>query len=81
MCGVKVAVAKNPLIVGKGYDEFLKDLKERIRTAQIKAALAVNRELVLLYWQIGRQILARQRAGGQKSLSSLPKISNLSSQT
>jgi predicted nuclease of restriction endonuclease-like (RecB) superfamily len=57
-------VAKNSLIVGKGYDEFLRDLKERIRTAQIKAALAVNRELVLLYWQIGCQILARQKSEG-----------------
>jgi predicted nuclease of restriction endonuclease-like (RecB) superfamily len=57
-------VAKNLPIVGKGYDEFLRDLKERIRTAQIKAALAVNRELVLLYWQIGCQILARQKSEG-----------------
>lgn len=31
------------------YDDFLSDLKERIRRAQVKAALAVNRELVLLY--------------------------------
>jgi hypothetical protein len=28
-----------------GYDEFLRELKERIRSAQIKAALSVNREL------------------------------------
>lgn len=32
-----------------GYDDFLRDLKQRIRGAQIKAALAVNRELVTLY--------------------------------
>jgi predicted nuclease of restriction endonuclease-like (RecB) superfamily len=57
-------VAKNLPITGKGYDEFLKDLKNRIRSAQVKAALAVNRELVLLYWQIGRQILARQKLEG-----------------
>lgn len=47
-----------------GYDEFLTDLKGRIRSAQVKAALAVNRELVLLYWQIGRDILARQQDQG-----------------
>ena len=35
--------------VPAGYDAFLKDLKERIRTAQLQAALAVNRELVLLF--------------------------------
>ncbi|MBD3887509.1 DUF1016 domain-containing protein [Phormidium tenue FACHB-886] len=43
------------------YDDFLSDLKERIRRAQVQAALAVNRELVLLYWQMGREILTRQQ--------------------
>jgi predicted nuclease of restriction endonuclease-like (RecB) superfamily len=42
------------------YDAFLKELKDRIRQAQVRAALSVNRELVLLYWQIGQDILARQ---------------------
>ncbi len=40
------------------------ELKGRIHSAQQRAALAVNRELVLLYWQIGRDILARQAAQG-----------------
>ncbi|WP_246163052.1 DUF1016 N-terminal domain-containing protein [Brasilonema sennae] len=47
-----------------GYDDFLRDLKERIRSAQVKAALSVNRELVLLYWQIGREIIVRQQQQG-----------------
>jgi predicted nuclease of restriction endonuclease-like (RecB) superfamily len=47
-----------------GYAEFLQDLKARIRQAQIRAALAVNRELVLLYWNIGREILHRQQQLG-----------------
>jgi hypothetical protein len=42
------------------YGQFLADLKGRIRAAQLRASLAVNRELVLLYWQIGRDILDRQ---------------------
>jgi len=42
------------------YAQFLADLKSRIQAAQVRAALAVNRELVLLYWQIGRDILDRQ---------------------
>lgn len=46
------------------YDHFLHDLKTRIRTARTRAALAVNRELVLLYWQIGRDILERQEREG-----------------
>jgi predicted nuclease of restriction endonuclease-like (RecB) superfamily len=47
-----------------GYADWLADLKTRIHSAQQRAALAVNRELVLLYWQIGRDILARQAAQG-----------------
>jgi predicted nuclease of restriction endonuclease-like (RecB) superfamily len=43
-----------------GYPAFLTDLKRRIRESQLRASLSVNRELVLLYWQIGREILARQ---------------------
>ena len=48
----------------KDYETFLTNLKVRIRSAQIRAALAVNRELVLLYWQIGRDILTRQQQQG-----------------
>ena len=47
-----------------GYTDWLADLKARIHTAQQRAALAVNRELVLLYWQIGRDILERQAKQG-----------------
>ena len=48
----------------EGYAEWLADLKSRIHTAQQRATLSVNRELVLLYWQIGQDILARQSAQG-----------------
>ncbi len=47
-----------------GYADWLADLKTRIHSAQQRAALAVNRELVRLYWQIGQDILARQAAQG-----------------
>lgn len=50
--------------VPDGYNIWLRELKERIHKAQQKATLAVNRELVLLYWQIGRDILARQAEQG-----------------
>lgn len=55
-----VSLAPTP----QGYADWLLDLKTRIHTAQQRAALAVNRELVLLYWQIGRDILARQAEQG-----------------
>jgi len=47
-----------------GYADWLVDLKVRIHSAQQRAAFAVNRELVFLYWQIGRDILARQAEQG-----------------
>lgn len=47
-----------------GYDDFLRELKTRISNAQVRAAVAVNKELVLLYWQIGQDILHRQQQQG-----------------
>lgn len=47
-----------------GYADWLVELKTRIHQAQQRAALAVNRELVLLYWQIGCDILDRQNREG-----------------
>jgi predicted nuclease of restriction endonuclease-like (RecB) superfamily len=46
------------------YDAVLNALKQRIRQAQLRAALAVNQELILLYWYIGSEILDRQQAEG-----------------
>ena len=46
------------------YGALLADLKRRVRSAQVRAALSVNRELVLLYWHIGREILRSQQAEG-----------------
>lgn len=47
-----------------GYGDLLEELKTRIRASQIQAASAVNHELVLLYWSIGREILIRQDQEG-----------------
>ena len=46
------------------YHAFLNELKKRICKAQIRAGLAANRELILLYWRIGTEILARQGKAG-----------------
>jgi predicted nuclease of restriction endonuclease-like (RecB) superfamily len=48
----------------KSYQDLLAHLKSQIRGAQVRAAVAVNRELILLYWGIGRQILLRQGSEG-----------------
>jgi predicted nuclease of restriction endonuclease-like (RecB) superfamily len=46
------------------YIALLEGLKQRIKSAQIRAALAVNQELIWLYWQIGQDILQRQQVEG-----------------
>ncbi|GBU22799.1 hypothetical protein R80B4_02711 [Fibrobacteres bacterium R8-0-B4] len=42
------------------YKTWLTALKSRIRRSQIKAAVKVNAELLLLYWDLGRDIVARR---------------------
>ena len=44
-----------------GYAELLAELKERVRSSQLRATLSVNRELIALYWETGRSIVERQR--------------------
>ena len=63
------------LIDPHDYNGWLVSLKERIRTAQIRAVAAVNTELVLLYWQIGTDILDRQekQGWGSKVIEALAK--------
>ena len=48
----------------QGYGEWLIELKNRIHRAQQRATLAVNSELILLYWQIGNDILTQQAEQG-----------------
>ena len=54
----------NNLSIPEDYYDFLRELKGRILQAQVRAVISVNRELVLLYWQIGRDILKRQQQRG-----------------
>lgn len=53
-----------PRTLADGYDDLLHALRDRVRAARVTAVTAVNRELVLLYWSIGRDILDRQRRLG-----------------
>jgi predicted nuclease of restriction endonuclease-like (RecB) superfamily len=48
----------------EGYPELLERLKREIGAARTRATLAVNAELIELYWRIGREILTRQRQAG-----------------
>jgi len=47
-----------------GYATLLADLKARVRAAQLRAALSVNRELILLYWDLGKTIVEAQKTKG-----------------
>lgn len=59
----------------ESYFALLDGLKQRIRSAQMRATLAVNQELIQLYWQIGREILQRQAQEnwGSKMIQKLAK--------
>ena len=46
------------------YRRFIEDLKARVTSARISAARSVNRDGILLYWDIGRGIVERQRTLG-----------------
>lgn len=46
------------------YPQLLTEIKRRVTAAQTRAALAVNGELIALYWDIGREILERERREG-----------------
>lgn len=45
----------------KLYIKYLKEIKERIRNAQLRAMRAVNNEAILLFWQIGCDIIEKQQ--------------------
>ncbi len=52
------------IVTERDYSAWLSDLKGRIQARQMRAALAVNSELVLLYWEIGTSILEKQKQEG-----------------
>jgi len=48
----------------QNYAGLLADIKQRVRQAQTRAVLAVNAELIRLYWEIGALIDMRQKTEG-----------------
>ena len=55
------------------YKNWLVELKRKIRSSQIKAAIAVNSELIAFYWELGKMISEKQTAWGSKFLETLSK--------
>lgn len=56
---------KNEKMILKDYEALLTELKVKIKTAQVKAVLAVNSELIKLYWEIGKSIAEKQKISGR----------------
>lgn len=44
-----------------GYRDWLVQLKEKLRRVQLKAAVAVNREMLQFYWELGADIVEKQK--------------------
>jgi predicted nuclease of restriction endonuclease-like (RecB) superfamily len=51
---------KMSLSIDSEYKDWLRELKANIKKSQIKASLAVNSELIQLYWNLGKQIVEKQ---------------------
>jgi predicted nuclease of restriction endonuclease-like (RecB) superfamily len=52
---------RSDLISNKEYKAWIADIKTRVRSAQIKAAVKVNIELLMLYWKLGAEIIEKQK--------------------
>ena len=52
---------RNITIPDSEYKNWLKDLKEKVRIAQIRAAVKVNTELLKFYWELGADIVEKQK--------------------
>ena len=62
-------------IINTEYNQLLEDLKQHIIQSRYKAASALNHELIMLYYNIGSEILKRQRiqGWGSKVIDTLSK--------
>ncbi len=52
---------KNALFIDEEYHKFIQEIKQRIKSSQIKAALSVNQELLHLYWEIAQRVVEKQK--------------------
>lgn len=54
----------NNLPIPQEYKNLLKEIKQKVKSSQLKAAVAVNCELIQLYWDIGHSVLEKQSKEG-----------------
>lgn len=48
------------IIFGNDYKDFLIEIKQQYRSAQLKAVYSVNKEMIQFYWQLGKGIIEKQ---------------------
>ena len=71
---------KSAAVPPQGYALWLAEVKQRVRAAQQRAALAVNSELLRLYWHLGNDLLQRQaRESWGSGIIAILVLLNLSS--
>ncbi len=56
--------SNNIAVTSEEYLDFKNEITKRIRSAQYEALKAVNKEMIALYWEIGRRITEQQKALG-----------------
>ena len=54
------AVRSHDIALDKEYVQWLHEIKQRFRSAQVKAAVRINSEQLLFYWQMGRDLVVRK---------------------
>ena len=64
---------KNTPILSPEYLDFRNEITSRIRSAQYEALKAVNKEMIALYWEIGRRITEQQAGWGKSVVENLSR--------
>ena len=71
----QILTEKNNVIISKEYKTFFQEIKKKIASSQVKAAISVNKELIKLYWEIGSRVYLKQKSEGwgSKTIEKLAK--------
>lgn len=62
--GVIMPVPATSVELPGDYADFLKQIKQRVKAERLKAVLSANAALILMYWDIGHDILRKQEQAG-----------------
>src|ERR1039458_8731670 len=62
--GAKEKPVRGAQGLGAAYGKLLGEIKARVRSTQLRAAVSVNRDLIALYWEIGGVIVKAQKSQG-----------------